>query len=307
MSDPIILAIDTSCDETSVAVTCGRCILANEMYSQILVHKKWGGVVPNLAKRAHEERIDGVIETALKKSKKAFEDIDYIAVTYGPGLAIALGVGINKAKDLSLKYQKKLIAVNHMEGHIYSCFAQNSKGNPNTPILFPYIALLVSGGPVIEELAKKGNPNFIRFPRPLEKSKDLNFSYSGLKTSLYNYLKSESINRQSGQKAYDKHHIAASFQEAVIDSLLIKLEKAVITYKIRNVLIAGGVVANMSLRKKARVLVKTHNGKVIFPPYKSLYGDNAAMIGIAAYYKAKKGMFAQSFDDVERQARAQLI
>ena len=351
MSDPIILAIDTSCDETSVAVTCGRCILANEMYSQILVHKKWGGVVPNLAKRAHEERIDGVIETALKKSKKAFEDIDYIAVTYGPGLAIALGVGINKAKDLSLKYQKKLIAVNHMEGHIYSCFAQNSKGNPNTPILFPYIALLVSGGhtelvlfknhisyeiigetlddaagealdkaarmildahvypggPVIEELAKKGNPNFIRFPRPLEKSKDLNFSYSGLKTSLYNYLKSESINRQSGQKAYDKHHIAASFQEAVIDSLLIKLEKAVITYKIRNVLIAGGVVANMSLRKKARVLVKTHNGKVIFPPYKSLYGDNAAMIGIAAYYKAKKGMFAQSFNDVERQARAQLV
>src|SRR3989338_4745624 len=344
MSDPIILAIDTSCDETSVAVTCGRCILANEMYSQILVHKKWGGVVPNLAKRAHEERIDGVIETALKKSKKAFEDIDYIAVTYGPGLAIALGVGINKAKDLSLKYQKKLIVVNHMEGHIYSCFAQNSKGNPNTPILFPFLAFLISGGhtelvimndhlsyeiigetiddacgealdkaakmlglgypggAVIERLAKTGDKKAYLFPRPLYRSKDINFSFSGLKTAFYYALKKmpkETI-------INNLNNLAASFQEAVFDSLFNKLEQAMKKTSINRIIVAGGVVANTYLRAKIRKLVKTYGGTVFFPPFATLCGDNAAMIGIAAYYKTQKGLFIDDLDRLDRVPRLRL-
>ena len=140
----LILAIDTSCDETSVAITEDRKIIAHSIYSQVLIHKKWGGVVPTLAKRAHEERIDWVIEETLKKLK--IEKIDYIAVTYGPGLAPALEVGVNKAKTLAKKYGKKIIPINHMEGHIYSCFAQNSKANPQRTFDFPYIALLISGG-----------------------------------------------------------------------------------------------------------------------------------------------------------------
>src|SRR3989338_10798007 len=130
-----ILAIDTSCDETSVAITDGRQVLSNVIYSQVLLHKKWGGVVPSIAKRAHEERIDFVVEEALRKLsiinyQLTINNIDYIAITQGPGLAVALEVGIKKAKELAKKYQKKLIAVNHLEGHIYSAFVQNSQGNP---------------------------------------------------------------------------------------------------------------------------------------------------------------------------------
>ena len=142
----LILAIDTSCDETAVAVTCGRRIISNVIYSQSLLHKKWGGVVPSLAKRAHEERIDWVVDESLKKAKTTMEKIDSISVTYGPGLAIALEVGIKKAKKLSVEYNKKVIAVNHMEGHIYSCFGQNRNGNPKLNFNFPYLALLISGG-----------------------------------------------------------------------------------------------------------------------------------------------------------------
>ena len=189
-----ILAIDTSCDETAVAITDGRKVIANSIYSQVLIHKKWGGVVPVIAKRAHEKRIDLVINSAIKSfirqknlftSKLAFppnsarsvairsssqsegslhrslaqtatrdinffdlliKKIDAIAVTVGPGLAPALEVGIKKAKELADKYQKKLIAVNHLEGHIYSVFAQNRQGKPEREIKFPYLALLVSGG-----------------------------------------------------------------------------------------------------------------------------------------------------------------
>jgi len=136
-----ILAIDTSCDETSVAITQGRRVLVNKIYSQILLHQKFGGVVPSLAKRAHEEKIDFVIREAAKKIK-----FDYVAVTQGPGLAVALEVGIKKAKELAAKYNKKIIAVNHLEGHIYSSFVQNSRGSPQVEFNFPYLSLLVSGG-----------------------------------------------------------------------------------------------------------------------------------------------------------------
>ena len=166
-----ILAIDTSCDETSVAVTDGRRVLSNVIYSQILIHKKWGGVVPSLAKRAHEERIDLVINESLKKVNldpvsnsfppvlattarrrdpflfaTQINKLDYVAVTQGPGLAVALEVGIRKAKELAEKYKKKLIAINHLEGHIYSPFVQNSRGNPDREFNFPYLVLIISGG-----------------------------------------------------------------------------------------------------------------------------------------------------------------
>src|SRR3989344_105666 len=139
-----ILSIETSADETAVAVTSERKVLANVIYSQILLHKKWGGIFPSLAKRAHEERIDKVVVQALKNY--SMDEIDYIAVTQGPGLAVALEVGIKKAKDLAQKYNKKIIPVNHLEGHIYSNFVQSSKGNPKRDFRFPYLALIVSGG-----------------------------------------------------------------------------------------------------------------------------------------------------------------
>ena len=232
-----ILAIDTSCDETSVAIVEGRRVLSHVEYSQIAMHVKWGGVVPSIARRAHEERIDWVVDQAVKKFE--IKNIDCIAVTYGPGLAIALEVGIKKAKELTRKFKKKLIAVNHLEGHIYSSFVQNSRGNPIRDFRFPYLALVISGGhteivlwrdhlkyevlgetlddaagealdkaakmldlgypggPVIERLAKEvQNKDFYNFPRPMLKSKTLEFSFSGLKTAFFYFPRILRMRRQ---------------------------------------------------------------------------------------------------------------
>jgi N6-L-threonylcarbamoyladenine synthase len=345
-----ILAIDTSCDETSAAVTDGRRVLSNVIYSQILLHKKWGGVVPSIAKRAHEERIDFVVESALTKLKpsKNFDDrlldeIDAIAVTQGPGLAVALEVGIRKAKELALKYQKKLIAVNHLEGHIYSAFVQNSKGNPRHDFKFPYLALIVSGGhtefvifkdhldyeiigstlddaagealdkaakllglgypggPVLERLARDvDNKDSHNFPRPMLKTKDLNFSFSGLKTSFYYYLKNNP-NQTSKIKL-----LSSSFQEAVFDTLVKKTERAIKFTTINQLIVVGGVVANLRLRKLMRDLVKKYKGEVLFPTYKYLTGDNAAMIGVVAGYKAKKSLLVKDIDKLDRIPRMSL-
>lgn len=336
-----ILAIDTSCDETSVAVTSGRKVLSNIIYSQVLLHKKWGGVVPSIAKRAHEERIDFVVEKALsnfnRSTKNLFEKIDVIAVTQGPGLAVALEVGIKKTKELAKKYQKKIIAVSHLEGHIYSAFVQNSKGNPKRDFKFPYLALIISGGhtefvvfkdhlhykiigstlddaagealdkaakllglgypggPIIERLAKDvKNIDNHDFPRPMLKSKDLNFSFSGLKTSFYYFLK-----KNPSQTSKIKL-LASSFQEAVFDSLIKKTEKAIKLTTINRLIVVGGVVANLRLRKLVRELVNKYQGEVLFPTYKYLTGDNAAMIGVAAGYKAQKKLFVKKIDELDR-------
>lgn len=341
-----ILAIDTSCDETAVAVTEGRRILSNELFSQIHMHTEYGGVMPQVARRAHEEHIDAVVEKALKKAHVTMDDIDAVAVTFGPGLAIALGVGIDKAKVLAQKYSKKLIAVNHMEGHIYSCFAQNSQGNPSEEMTFPYIVLLVSGshtelvlfsdhctyemvgstvddavgealdkaarlivddmvypgGPLIEELAQKGDPKAYDFPRPMQYSKDLHFSYSGLKTSLRYVVEKMSVKERVGAM----NNLAASFQAAAFDALLIKLEKACKQYGIWNVAVGGGVSANLLLRKKVRGLVTKNGGNVYFPTGKKLFGDNAGMIGIAAHFHAEKGDFVEDFEKLQRVARPRL-
>ena len=375
-----ILSIETSCDETAAAVTEGRKVLSSSVYSQILLHKKWGGVVPSIAKKAHQERIDLVIKDAISKSAKnfmgpvksflsvsarhgnhdlravgnpsslathkilsyLFNEIDYIAVTYGPGLAIALEVGIDKAKELAKKYNKKIIPVNHMEGHIYASFAQNSAGSPKRPFKFPYLALLVSGGhteivlwedylkfkvlgetvddaagealdkaakllglgypggPVIERLAKSvENKDFFKFPRPMRRSNDLNYSFSGLKTSLY-YLSKDS-NSNFITKNLEK--LASSFQEAVFDSIVIKLKKAIEQTEVKNIVVGGGVVANKRLRNLLRGLVKEFKGDVIFPPQKYLCTDNAAMIGVAAHFKAEAGILVKDLKNFERQPR----
>ncbi|EKE14905.1 MAG: hypothetical protein ACD_12C00246G0008 [uncultured bacterium] len=343
----VILAIDTSCDETSVAITNGRKILSNVIYSQVLLHKKWGGVVPSIAKRAHEERINFVVESACHPrgggDPGLLNSIDYIAVTQGPGLAVALEVGIKKAKELAKKYQKKLISVNHLEGHIYSAFVQNSQGNPKSDFKFPYLALIISGGhtefvifenhlkykiigqtlddaagealdkaakllglgypggPVLERLAYEvDNVDNHNFPRPMLRSKDLNFSFSGLKTSFYYFLK------KNPNKTSEVKLLASSFQEAVFDTLIKKTEMAIKQTGINRLIIGGGVIANSRLRNLMRALVKKYHGEVLFPTYKYLTGDNAAMIGIVAGYKAGKGLFVKDDDQLDRVPRMSL-
>ncbi|KKP60136.1 MAG: putative tRNA threonylcarbamoyladenosine biosynthesis protein Gcp [Candidatus Roizmanbacteria bacterium GW2011_GWA2_34_18] len=361
-----ILAIDTSCDETSAAITDDRRVLSNVIYSQVLLHKKWGGVVPSIAKRAHEERIDFVVEAALSNFSRStkilsqlnsslnekglvkhlvsknfvdrlFEKIDTIAVTQGPGLAVALEVGIKKAKELAIKFNKKLISVNHLEGHIYSAFVENSQGNPKIDFKFPYLVLIISGGhtefvifknhleyevigstlddaagealdkaakllglgypggPVLERLAKEvENKDFHNFPRPMLKSNDLNFSFSGLKTSFYYFLK-KNPNQISEIKL-----LASSFQEAVFDTIIKKTEKAIEQTGINRLIVGGGVIANLHLRQLFRKLVEKYHGEVLFPSYKYLTGDNAAMIGVVAGFKAEKDLFVKNIDELDR-------
>jgi N6-L-threonylcarbamoyladenine synthase len=338
-----ILAIDTSCDETAVAVTNGRRILSNVIYSQVLLHKKWGGVVPYLAKRAHEERIDETVELAIKKSHLQWVDIGAIAVTQGPGLAIALGVGIQKAQDLARQYNKPLIGINHLEGHLYSVFAQNSKGNPEREMEFPYLGMIISGGhtefvlwsnylkyeilgatlddaagealdkagkllglgypagAIIERLAEQaGHSDEYKFPRPMLHSKDLQFSFAGLKTSFFYFLKTMS----EPEKHSKVTGLASSFQEAVFDTIIKKTEAAIHQTGVARLCVGGGVSANRYLRKRFRMLVKKHKGMVYFPPSSVLTGDNAAMIGIAAWKRAESGQFAQS--ELDRQPRMKI-
>ncbi|OGK17293.1 hypothetical protein A2774_03760 [Candidatus Roizmanbacteria bacterium RIFCSPHIGHO2_01_FULL_39_12c] len=383
----LILAIETSADETAAAITEGRKVLSNVIYSQINLHKKWGGIYPSLAKRAHEERIDKVIEKTLinsqfstspsissgsraesrdnfqsnhksqiansqKKFENKMKNIDYIAVTQGPGLAVALEVGIKKAKELAAKYQKKLIAVNHLEGHIYSSFAQNSKGNPKRSFEFPYLALIVSGGhteivifqdqikyqvigetrddaagealdkaakllglgypggPAIERLAKEvDNRDIYEFPRPMMKADNLDFSFSGLKTAFYYFLKNNkpppiSFSFPGGDKGAVKNirELASSFQQAVFDTLIFKTKKAIQQTGINRLVVGGGVIANLYLRKSLRNMMRINKGQIYFPPFKYLTGDNAAMIGVAAYYKARRRIFSnpQTLDRIPR-------
>ncbi len=387
-----ILAIETSADETAASVTEDRKVLSNVIFSQISTHTKWGGIYPMLAKRAHEERIDWVVSEALRKFSsnvilgrnvvktpeslldsgrapsslarmtKAIDKIDFIAVTYGPGLAVALEVGIKKGKELAQKYNKKLIAVNHLEGHIYSSFVQNSKGNPQRDFQFPYLALIISGGhteivlwqdhlkyeilgetrddaagealdkagkmlglgypagPVIERLSQEvDNKDFYSFPRPMTKSPTLEFSFSGLKTSFYYFLSrhsgkqmnevKERIQNRFWTRLNDKEELrklASSFQIAVFDTIVHKTRLAMKQTGINRLVVGGGVIANLYLRKLLRDLVKKNKGEVFFPPYKYLTGDNAAMIGVAAYYKAQKKLFIDNLDKLDRIPRLAL-
>lgn len=338
-----ILAIETSADETAAAVLDARRVLSNIIYSQIEMHSKWGGIYPALAKRAHEEKIDPVINQALKKIR--MDKIDYIAVTYGPGLAIALEVGIKKAKDLAIRHHKKIVAVNHLEGHIYSNFVQNSQGNPPRDFMFPYLAFVISGGhteivlfkdhcsyevlgetqddaagealdkaakllglgypggPVIERLAREvDNVDQYFFPRPMLKSDNLNFSFSGLKTSFFYYLKK----MPEKDKIHNIKQLVSSYQEAVFETLEKKLEMAIKQTGINRTVVGGGVSANHYLRTRFRKLLKKYDGSVLFPPYSYLTGDNAVMIGVAAFFKAQNGMFVKDINQLDRVPRLEL-
>ncbi|OGY18665.1 MAG: tRNA (adenosine(37)-N6)-threonylcarbamoyltransferase complex transferase subunit TsaD [Candidatus Chisholmbacteria bacterium RIFCSPLOWO2_01_FULL_50_28] len=338
-----ILAIDTSCDETSAAVTLNNRVLSNAISSQVEFHREYGGVVPFLAKRMHEQLITPAILTSLAQSRfvKSVGDVDAIAVTVGPGLAPALEIGIAKAKQLSLEFQKPLIAVNHMESHLVSSFALNRNGNgpfANTPLLFPILALLVSGGhtqlvlmngpgqyillgetlddaageafdkvakmldlgypggSIISELAKKGQPNY-RLPVPMVQSGSLNFSFSGLKTACLYFL-------QKQKRPFSRRFtidFAASFERVMAKALVLKLTKAIEQYHPRQILLGGGVISNLTLRKEARKIAKRHGLPLLVPYSKRLFTDNAAMVGVCAWYQAKRGDFVKDIARLERQ------
>ena len=352
-----ILAIETSCDDTCAAVLENDRILANIISSQVDLHQKWGGVVPDIAKRAHMERIEPVIAEALSKIvdrrssivekniEEGMKQIDVIGVTQGPGLAIALGIGVNRAKELAKKYNKKLVAVNHIEGHMMANLLKNKQGNPERKMEFPALALTASGGhtkiilmkkigdyevigetlddaagealdkaakmlglgypggPIIERLAKTGDINFLELPRPLADKKILDFSFSGLKTSFYYKIKDWDEERIFK----NINNLAASFQNAVFDSLLRKFKLAIEKYQPKNLLASGGVLSNLELRKQLRKLAKEKNLPIWMPAKKELNTDNAAMIGMVTYQKALRGEFVEDIDKLDRDPRLSLV
>lgn len=344
--DYTILAIDTSCDETSVAVTYDDRVISNVISSQVDLHRKWGGVVPAIAKRAHKQNINQALAEALKRGRIKLKAIDAVAVTVGPGLAIALEVGLQKAKEIASYYNKPLIPVNHMEGHLLSPFTKNSKGKGNriTNIKLPGLGLLVSGGhtelilvkqigdyqrigqtvddaageafdkfakildlgypggEVVEIFAKKGDPETYMLPRPMEKSDDLNYSFSGLKTAALYFIRDlKKETRTEFLPPQIVYNLCASFQQAVIDSLIIKLQKAITRVKPRSLFCGGGVMANVALRVAIRKIAKTNHLPVYFPYGSKLYTDNAAMIGTVGYYKALRGEFwRESLNKLDR-------
>lgn len=334
----LILAIDTSCDETSVAVTCDDRVLSNVVSSQVKFHQKYGGVVPYLAKRMHKELLGPAVNQALKNARKNFSKIDALAVTIGPGLAPTLEVGIDYAKKLKTKGQR-LIAVNHMEAHLLSSFAKNSKGKGEFVPKFPILGLLVSGGhtqlvlmkdfgkykllgetlddaageafdkvakmlnlgypggPIISELAKAGQPRY-ELPIPMIGSKDLNFSFSGLKTACLYFL--QKIPESKKTRAFIQD-FAASFERTVSQALGIKLKKAIEKYQPNQIVLGGGVINNLAIRKESRRIAGRFGLKVYLPYTKKLLTDNAAMVGVCAWYQAKRNDFVKNISQLDRQ------
>lgn len=324
-SDIKILAIETSCDETSAAVVVnGREVLSNIISSQIDIHTKFGGVVPEVASRKHVEVIGFVVQEALDKAGVTLNDIDAIGVTYGPGLVGALLVGLQYAKGLAYALKKPLIGVNHIEGHISANFIQHKELKP------PFVCLVVSGGhtfivymkdygefevlgqtrddaageaydkvaraiglgypggPKIDNLSKEGNPQAIKFPRAnFHDDKSLDFSFSGVKSAVLNYLNQMEMKKEEINKA----DVAASFQKAVVDFLVDNTIKACKLKKVDKVAVAGGVAANSCLRETLITAGRKDNIDVLFPEF-ILCTDNAAMIGSAAYFEYMKGNIA---------------
>lgn len=320
----LILAIETSCDETSAAVVRdGVDVLSNIISSQIDVHKKFGGVVPEVASRKHLELINGVIREALDSAGIDFGWLDAVAVTSGPGLVGALLVGVSAAKAISYARDIPLIAINHLEGHIYANFL----ANPG--LEFPLICLVVSGGhtdlvimkghgnyrvvgrtrddaageafdkvartlglgypggPLVDRLAAVGNPSAIPLPRAYLEEGSLDFSFSGLKSAVINYLHRARLKGEEVNPA----DLAAGFQKAVVDVLVDKTLEAVEQFRARTVLLAGGVAANRLLRESMREAAKKRGLRLVYPPG-VLCTDNAAMIACAAYYRYLRGDFS---------------
>jgi N6-L-threonylcarbamoyladenine synthase len=332
----LILGIDTSCDDTSASVVeNGIKIISNIISNQVEIHKKYGGIVPELASRRHIEMIWPVVNEALKLASVRLEDLSGVAVCHGPGLIGSLLVGCSFAKAVCYSKQLPLLAVNHLEGHIFSSFLEESKPS------FPFLALIVSGGhtclyrvngfgkyrelgrtrddaageaydkvskllglgypggPVIEKLAQDGNPKAIAFPRAYL-PESLDFSFSGLKTAVLNFLKSEARTQNSevtppsppftkggtggvlAPNSTSINDIAASFQASIVDVLVRKTEWSIKKERIKRVTLTGGVASNNELRKRIMKMGKEKEVEV-FIPSASLCTDNAAMIAAAGY------------------------
>lgn len=324
MEDKIILAIESSCDETSAAIVVnGRDVLSNVIASQIDTHKKFGGVVPEVASRMHIEVVNSVVSEALNEANKTLDDIDAIAVTYGPGLVGALLVGLQYAKGLAYSLKKPLIGVNHIEGHISANFIEHKDLKP------PFVCLVVSGGhtfivhvkdygsyevigetrddaageaydkvarslglgypggPKIDKLSKEGNEDAIKFPRANFHDNTLDFSFSGVKSAVLNYLNKMEMKNEEINKA----DVAASFQKAVVDVLTDNVIKTCKMKKVDKIAIAGGVASNSALRENLIKEGSKRNINVLFPS-PILCTDNAAMIGSAAYFELLRGNIA---------------
>ena len=320
MSEKLTLGIESSCDETSAAVLRGgREILSNVISTQIPVHQKFGGVVPEIASRKHIVNILPVIDEALRQADVELSDIDQVAVTYGPGLVGALLVGVSSAKSLAFSLGVPLIGVNHLEGHIFANFLSDPSLEP------PFMALVVSGGhtalvdvrgyqrfhlmgqtrddaageafdkiarvmglpypggPRIDALAKEGEPN-IDFPEALMEKGNYEFSFSGLKSAVLNYINSEKMKGHKLRTA----DIAASFQHAVVDVLTQKAFEAVEEAGRDTLVLAGGVAANSGLEARLRAEA-AKRGVAFSYPSKLLCTDNAAMIACRGYYQAEAG------------------
>lgn len=347
--DIYILAIESSCDETAAAVVKnGREVLSNIIFSQIELHTVYGGVVPEIASRKHIEKINQVIEEALAKAEMSLQEMDAIAVTYGPGLVGALLVGVSVAKSLAFATKKPLIGIHHIEGHICANYIENqhdlqtcdvngSNGHPlgesftcvkNIALEPPYLCLVVSGGhshlvkvidygeykiigrtrddaageafdkvaraiglgypggPKIDKISKEGNPDAVHFPRAKVGDSEYDFSFSGLKSSVLNYINSCQMKNEEICQA----DIAASFQKAVIDVLVEHSIKAIKEEGVTRFAIAGGVASNKHLREALQKECEKQNVEFYYPS--PVYcTDNAAMIGVAAYYEYIKGRF----------------
>ena len=320
----VILAIESSCDETSAAVVVNGCtLLSNIVASQIKSHMRFGGVVPEIASRHHVEQITQVIEEALVQAGKTMEEIDAVAVTIGPGLVGALLIGISAAKAVALAANKPLIAVNHMAGHIYA-------NQLIEPLQFPLMALVVSGGHTelvympedgqfeiigetrddaageaydkigrilnlpypggkkMDELAHSGEDVY-DFPRAMIHEDHYDFSFSGLKSAVINRIHNA---KQKGEEIVAEN-VAASFQASVVEVLVEKSKRALQEYPVKQFVLAGGVAANRGLRTGLQEMMQSHYSTVTFSiPPMNLCGDNAAMIGAAAYSKWLEQDFA---------------
>lgn len=319
--DVLILAIESSCDETAAAVVKnGRTVLSNVINSQIDIHTLYGGVVPEIASRKHIENINPVIEMALKEANVTLDDITAIGVTYGPGLVGALLVGVAEAKAIAFAKKKPLVGVHHIEGHISANYIEHQDLKP------PFAALVVSGGhthlvmvkdygtyeiigrtrddaageafdkvaravglgypggPKVDKLAKEGNPHAIEFPRAHVDDAPYDFSFSGIKSAVLNYINSCEMK----QIAINKADLVASFQNAVVEALVSRAIRLTEEMGTKKLAIAGGVASNSALRAALTEECKKR-GITFYSPSPLLCTDNAAMIGAAAYYEYIRG------------------
>lgn len=319
--DTLILAIESSCDETAASVVKnGRCVLSNIISSQIAIHTLYGGVVPEIASRKHIEKINQVVEAALKEADVTLDDIDAIGVTYGPGLVGALLVGVAEAKAIAYAKKKPLVGVHHIEGHVSANYIEHpdleppflceiiSGGHTHLVIVKDYgsfeilgrtrddaagetfdkvaraIGLGYPGGPKIDKLAKEGNPHAIDFPRAHMEDAPYDFSFSGVKSAVLNHLNKC---RMTGEPVVEAD-IAASFQQAVVDVLVDNAIRAAKDYHMDRLAIAGGVASNGALRAAMEAACEKE-GIRFYRPSPIFCTDNAAMIGVAAYYEYQKG------------------